>query len=112
MEGASGHVKTAMRAGMIRARPSLCSPATLGSVSHPFCSVPLDKVGRQDCWAHVWPGRDSQSNKGWAPGTASYKALGELILGIFMDKRFCCGGKGQCQGSMGLGTGARKKGEA
>ena len=58
------------------------------------------------------PGYDSQSSEGRDPGAASSKALGESVLGIFTDKRFCCGGKGQHWGSVGLGTWTRRKGEA
>lgn len=96
----------ARRVGKVGARPPRSSTATSGPTSHSSAQFLWME------WARRPAGPMCQRGEGWAPGTASYKALGKLVLGCFTDKRFCCGGKGQHQGSMGLGTCARRKGEA
>lgn len=90
------------------AGPLLHSPVE-GSASHSFCPVPVDKIGRQACWARVC---QVLTARGVRAGIQNSKAWGELVLGIFTDKRFCWGGKGQHWGSVGLGSWTRKKGEA
>lgn len=90
---------------------SLLSAPTLGSSIHPFCLVPLDKVDRQACWAHVCRVMTARGGRAGLQGLPALR-LWELVLGIFPDKRFRRGGKRSPWGSMCLGTWARKKGGA
>lgn len=86
-----------------RGHSSLPSPAT-----RPALPAILSA---QFPWDHVCQVMTARS-RGQDPWAASSMALGELVLDIFTDKSLCCGGKGQCWRSAGLGTWTRKKGEA
>lgn len=91
--------------GTVTAGPPLPSPPQLRPALPAILSA-------QFPWDHVCQVMTARSMRARIQGLPALWLWGELVLGIFTDKRLCCGGKGQCWGSAGLGTWTRKKGEA